>query len=163
MDASENGLFKMATSLYIHIPFCHKKCPYCSFVVSIGHDNHIDRYLDCLAREAALYRGEKIRTVYIGGGTPSYLNDEQLKKLFAVIYSNFDVAQGTEWTFEVNPEDVSSKKFTLLRKQGVNRLSVGIQSFDDEGLKYTINLNTLTGESHLLEGFQDANFTLPKK
>jgi len=123
-------------SLYIHIPFCQKKCFYCSFVVSVGQQHRMDLYLDCLAREAEIYKGKRVGTVYIGGGTPTLLNEEQLKKLFGLIKSNFFVDNQAEWTIEANPEGMSLEKGQGLKKLGANRISLGVQSFNDRYLRY---------------------------
>ncbi len=124
--------------IYIHIPFCKKKCDYCDFVSYGVNNEKIDTYLDYLDKEMLLYYDEikdsKISSVYIGGGTPSVLNIEQIRKLFFIIkkYFVFDC----ECTFEVNPESIDEHKLSTLRECGVNRISVGIQSINDNDLKY---------------------------
>lgn len=123
-------------SLYIHIPFCERKCLYCSFAVAVGQRRRVDAYLDCLSQEARRYQGQSIRSVYIGGGTPSFLNENQLKNLFRMIGENFRVSPHAECTAEVNPESVDEAKAGLLRSLGVNRISLGIQSFHDRYLRY---------------------------
>ncbi len=123
-------------SLYVHIPFCERKCLYCSFAVAVGQRHRVDVYLDCLSREARRYKGQRIQSVYIGGGTPSFLNRDQLPKLFHVIEDNFRISPHAECTVEVNPESVDEAKAGLLRALGVNRISLGIQSFNDRYLQY---------------------------
>ncbi|MBI5415326.1 MAG: coproporphyrinogen III oxidase family protein, partial [Candidatus Omnitrophica bacterium] len=93
-------------SLYIHIPFCRRKCFYCSFVVSVGQDHRMDAYLDCLSQEAANYQGRRFASVYIGGGTPAYLGAPQLQRLFEIIRRHFTVEDGAEYTVEANPESL---------------------------------------------------------
>lgn len=140
-------------NLYIHIPFCEKKCFYCSFFVAISQARHVDDYLSCLEKEARFYAGEKIRSVYVGGGTPSFLDAQQIKKLFYdVIYKNFCVMPEAEITFEMNPEHVRKEVLNTLSECGVNRLSIGIQTFDDERLKQ-LGRNHSSGQ--VAEGFKE--------
>ena len=73
-------------NLYIHVPFCEKKCFYCSFVIAVGQQQRIDRYLECLEREMMRCKGEHLRTIYIGGGTPTMMNESQLNKLCVLIH-----------------------------------------------------------------------------
>lgn len=124
------------TSLYIHIPFCQKKCFYCSFVVDVGHDHRIDSYLDCLAQEAERYRDTLIETVYLGGGTPSYLSADQLQKFLTTLRKKFQFTSDCEWTLEANPEGMALEKAKLLYDLGINRVSLGVQSLNDRYLKY---------------------------
>jgi len=124
------------SSLYIHIPFCERKCFYCSFVVSVGQRHRVDLYLDCLLKEALQYKGEAIQTVYLGGGTPTFLTNKQLQKMFDVIHKNFRLADDMECTVEANPEGLDIAKIKLLKKLGVNRISLGVQSLNNEYLKY---------------------------
>lgn len=122
----------MNKSLYIHIPFCAKKCVYCDFY-SIKHDSALARsYIDVMAGQIKRL-DEKPYTIYIGGGTPTSLDVAALKKLFAAL-GRFS-ADCIEFTVEANPESLSSDKIKLLLDCGVNRLSIGIQSFNDEKLK----------------------------
>lgn len=121
-------------SIYIHIPFCKRKCFYCSFSIFIGKEKNICTYLDCLEKEAAKYRGQKVDTVYIGGGTPSSLSIDQIKSLFKIIKNNFQVSENSEITFEVNPEDINKEKLSLLKEKDVNRLSIGVQTLNDKYL-----------------------------
>lgn len=124
------------TSLYIHIPFCRRKCFYCSFAVSVGQERRRDEYLDALEAEARLYAGLEIGTVYLGGGTPTELDDAQLKRLVQMIESNFRVVFGCEFTAEANPENLNPAKAEFLRSLGINRVSLGLQTFNDDHLKY---------------------------
>ena len=121
--------------LYIHIPFCVKKCKYCDFVSFTNKDDFFDAYIDKLIDEANEYSGEKIDTVFIGGGTPSVLSAKQLKKLITSITSIFKLTDSCEFTIEINPKTLDEDKLKVLKDCGVKRLSVGIQSFCDEELK----------------------------
>ena len=124
------------TALYIHIPFCQNKCYFCSFVIAVGKEHHVDSYLDCLETEAAFYQGELLKTVYVGGGTPSLLNNIQLERLFGIIQKNFRMIPDCELTLEANPVTFDIQKAKLMRGLGVNRLSLGVQSLNDRYLKF---------------------------
>lgn len=124
------------TTLYIHIPFCSQKCFYCSFVVSVGQAQRIDSYLDCLEMEAKRHERTEVQSVYIGGGTPTLMNNDQLRKLFDIISKYFRVSSGAEWTIESNPEGIEHSKLTLLKQKGITRISLGVQSLNDRYLKY---------------------------
>ena len=121
-------------SIYIHIPFCSKICSYCDFPKVVKNDKWIDEYLIELEKEIKIkYQGEIINTIYIGGGTPSTLSIEQLKKLFKII-KIFKINKNAEISFEANSEDLTEEKLKLL-KQNINRLSIGIETFDKNILK----------------------------
>lgn len=96
----------------------------------------MDEYLDCLSREAKVYMGTECSSIYVGGGTPSLLEADQLKKLFQIIKNNFMLQQDGEFTFESNPESLNSTKLEILRACGINRISLGVQSFNAAALKY---------------------------
>lgn len=123
-------------SLYIHLPFCEQKCFYCSFVVSVGQLHRREDYLQCLCREAERHQGEKLHSIYWGGGTPSLLTETQMQALAGMMRSVFAAGADVEFTVEANPEDVTLEKARLLKAIGVNRVSLGAQSFSDEYLKY---------------------------
>ena len=127
--------FKMP-SLYIHIPFCLRKCFYCSFAVAVAKEHHADRYVDCVLREAQRYRGESIGSLYVGGGTPSLLTETQLRKLFDGLAGIFSFVPGLEITLEANPETIDSAKAELLLSSGVNRVSLGAQTFHEKYLRW---------------------------
>ena len=124
------------SSLYIHIPFCQKKCLYCSFAVVIAQEHNINSYLGCLRKEANAYKQLSVQTIHVGGGTPSFLNSQQMKRLFDDIYKNFYVAHDAEFAVECNPEGLTEEKLSVLRDGGVNRVSLGVQSFNDARLRY---------------------------
>ncbi len=123
--------------LYIHIPFCLSKCGYCSFY-SIKSVNLIPEYITALKKEIKHYRNafSSFDTVYIGGGTPSLLTPQQLAEIFAAINKHYKIDAHAEITMEVNPGDVSLEYFQALRSLGINRLNIGIQSFDDKVLRF---------------------------
>lgn len=125
----------MKTGLYIHLPFCKQKCNYCDFASFAGRENLIDDYLKALAKEISFSPLKKADTLYIGGGTPSLLSSEQLAQLVRVIENHFGpVSSFEESTFEANPESLTAEKLQLLKQAGFNRLSMGLQSFNDNEL-----------------------------
>ncbi|HHW15039.1 MAG TPA: radical SAM protein, partial [Firmicutes bacterium] len=129
--------------LYIHVPFCTRKCAYCDFVsyplAAAGGPPAAERYLDALAREAEWYATRlasvPFDTVYVGGGTPSLLSAAQLRRLLAVAAAFGPWTPGAEVTVEANPGTVDAEKLAAWREAGVNRLSLGVQSFDTELLR----------------------------
>ncbi|MCA9398832.1 MAG: radical SAM family heme chaperone HemW [Candidatus Omnitrophica bacterium] len=124
------------SSLYIHIPFCHRKCFYCSFVVSIGQEKKQNEYVKCLEKESRSFDGMSLDTVYFGGGTPTLLDTETLKELFGLLRQRFLIKAEAEVTIEANPEGLSPDKLSLLLDCGINRISLGVQSLNDRYLKY---------------------------
>ena len=123
-------------SVYIHIPFCNSICSYCDFCKVIYNHDWVKPYLDKLAQEVDnSYMGEEIETLYIGGGSPSCLNIEELTYLFKII-SKFKKAENIEFTFECNINDLEEDLLKFLYMNGVNRLSIGIESFNEEKLKF---------------------------
>ncbi len=122
-------------ALYIHVPFCEKKCGYCSFYSLAGHNNLIDSWLETLGREAKFYTGSKIKTIYIGGGTPSILNISQWHKLINIIRENFDINNLLEATCEANPNSLTRELINFLRENFFTRVSLGVQSLNDNELK----------------------------
>lgn len=123
--------------LYVHIPFCESRCYYCDFYSSTFKGNR-EALLSAIQKELmdrkAYLKNEPVRTLYFGGGTPSQLTIEELDKLLQTIFRQYD-CQIEELTLEANPEDLSKDYLTALKQLGVNRLSIGIQSFDDADLK----------------------------
>lgn len=135
-------------SLYIHIPFCATKCPYCSFAVAAGAVKDEAAYGACLARDGSL-GSARVSTLYIGGGTPSCLSDDAVRRLFEDLRARFEVADGAEITFEMNPESVDMNKARLLKGLGVNRVSLGVQSLHDRTLE-------MLGRRHRSDGARRA-------
>ena len=143
--------------LYIHVPFCSTKCPYCDFNTYQGIENLIPGYLDAVTTELSLWgrvlNRPRVNTIFVGGGTPSYLGDKQLAWVLDAATAAFDVQDSAEITVEANPDDLDQDKCRDLLAQGVNRLSVGVQSLDD-------GLLGLLGRRHdslqAVQAFQDA-------
>ena len=126
--------------LYIHIPFCRCKCAYCDFYSLPGQDSRMDDYLDAitghLKEVAPRAAAHEVDTIYFGGGTPSIFGAERLKKLLKTIRKEFRVAKHAEITLEANPESAREvKELKSLRRAGFNRISLGVQSMDDEMLR----------------------------
>ena len=123
-------------SIYIHIPFCVKKCNYCAFASYPQAADARKRYISALAQEMAARGNFAAGTLYVGGGTPSFLGAELIEKLFFETENNFGLIKNfVESSFEVNPESVTDEKLQILKKYGFNRISIGAQTFSGAGLK----------------------------
>lgn len=121
-------------SLYFHVPFCSRKCDYCHFYVVPNQERHQDTYMEGLAIEwrkrLPLITGKRLATVYFGGGTPSLLGPEKIGKIISWIAEKFPL-EGIEITLEANPENITREQMEAYRNVGINRVSIGVQSFDD--------------------------------
>lgn len=138
MDLSKTGglVVSDARHLYIHIPFCLQICPYCSFYKDIAGPGKADPLVDAVIREAELFGGGMApQTIFIGGGTPTALSLTQLERLFSGLRQHLDLSRAAEFTIEMNPATVTARKAGLLRECGVNRVSMGVQSWDPALLK----------------------------
>ena len=125
------------TGLYIHVPFCEKRCVYCSFYSTVHGKEERDAFVRTLAKELAFrHNGAPISTLYFGGGTPSQLDDEEMEAVFSAIHRHCVLSPHAEITFEANPDDISQQKVVHLRQLGVNRISLGVQSFDNRRLSF---------------------------
>ncbi len=150
---------KKLISVYIHIPFCAAKCKYCDFnsYDDIGHLQ--EEYVECLLQELDMYKDvlqqHLVKTVYIGGGTPTYLTDKLLARLLCGVRERMNIDDNAEVSIESNPGTLTKSKLTLLYQSGVNRLSIGVQSLDDD------ILNCL-GRIHTTKQFID-NYSLARK
>lgn len=146
--------------IYIHVPFCIKKCNYCDFYSCAQKSaNNVSEYIDALCKhikaEAPAYRKRKIDTVFIGGGTPSLVLPKDFEKLAETIGKSFSLTQDAEFSIEANPGTLSDEKLRTYKSCGVNRLSIGLQSANDEELK------TL-GRIHTFDDFKE-NFLLARR
>lgn len=121
--------------LYIHIPFCRQKCKYCDFTSFTNMEGMFSEYISALTEEMEEYRAEKVNSVFIGGGTPTALPSGELKKLLQTVFKKFDISADCEFTVEANPGTIDEEKIKVLLDGGVNRISVGVQSFNDNELK----------------------------
>ena len=132
----------MGSHIYVHIPYCTSKCDYCDFYSEYPKSTIADTYINAILSEInERYQGEQASTVFFGGGTPSLLDGKQLKR----ILSNINLATDNEITIECNPETITAKRLSDYEKAGVNRISIGVQSFDEEklrniGRKRTVNV-----------------------
>ena len=167
-------LHKTASSVYIHIPFCATKCYYCAFNTYTFHKEQANAYLQALQTEMELYAMETapLQTIFIGGGTPSILSANALAQLFADIHQNFTLSPDAEITVECNPGTVDAEKLRVMRDNGVNRLSFGLQAMLDETLKQLGRIHTVSEflqSYHLTRkhGFENINidliFALPEQ
>jgi len=132
-----NGSDPSRLGVYLHVPFCSVRCRYCDFPTVAGRDSLVGRYLDAL--EAEIERGQpglplRANTVYLGGGTPSRLSPEEVRRLLAAVRRRFDLSPSAEITIEGNPDTLDAERLAGYREAGINRLSVGVQSLDDRVL-----------------------------
>ena len=123
--------------LYVHIPFCPYKCNYCDFLTYSNVDFMIDDYIDSLLKEISLYEGEdySLDSIFIGGGTPSYIKADHIRRIMKAIKENFQLEEGAEISIEMNPDTLTDKKVRTYLEAGINRFSLGVQTFDQEILK----------------------------
>lgn len=126
----------MPRSAYIHVPFCVHRCGYCDFTLVAGRDELMSDYLRAIEIELTRVEGRpRLETLFFGGGTPTHLPPDSLRKLIELIRDRFDLAVDAEFSVEGNPADLSDQTLDVLADAGVNRLSLGVQSFDDAMLK----------------------------
>ena len=125
--------------LYLHIPFCVRKCAYCDFLSAPADEALRRQYTDALIREITGYKNRyqdcRVSTVFIGGGTPSLLSPEQVRRIFSALRDHFRIDPEAEITLEANPGTVTEEKILAWKKAGVNRVSIGLQSVRDEELR----------------------------
>ena len=146
--------------LYIHIPFCKSKCGYCSFY-SINSLNLLPNFIDELNKEMKFYSKlfKSFDTVYFGGGTPSLLTPQQLETILKTVSKFYRIDPHAEITIEVNPGDVSLEYFRALHSLGINRLNIGIQSFDNQLLKYIGRRHSASDALASIEAARETGFT----
>ncbi len=148
-------------SLYIHIPFCERKCVYCDFY-SVESRSHLDEFLSALRGEIAMtspgWGSHEFDTVYFGGGTPSLLEPDELGSLLALLRSSFRISPGAEVTVETNPGTVDRAKLAAYRSLGVNRLSIGLQSFHDDELRFLGRIHDVAASVRCVEDARGAGF-----
>ncbi|WAM30775.1 radical SAM family heme chaperone HemW [Caldicellulosiruptor naganoensis] len=141
--------------LYIHVPFCKKKCLYCDFVSFDNiEESVVAEYFSSLKRELNFYKENydiEIETIYIGGGTPSAVNPAHIGSLLEFVYSNFEVESSCETTIEANPESLDEEKVKIYRFSNINRLSIGVQSLNDIELKALGRIHTSRRVLEILE------------
>jgi len=149
--------------LYIHVPFCATKCPYCDFNTYQGIESLLEPYLEALTTEIQLWgrvlSNPTVNTVFLGGGTPSYLPEHHLPRIFEVINSSFVLREDAEITVEANPDDLNQSNCTAWLRLGINRLSIGVQSLDDGMLKLLGRRHDSRQAINAVEAAQVAGFT----
>lgn len=160
---------KKELELYVHIPFCVKKCAYCDFLSGQAGEAERSAYTEALLREIKgrreAYRDYRVSTVFLGGGTPSVLTGEETARIFHALGESFDISRDAEITMEVNPGTVTGEKAAAWRQCGVNRLSIGLQSADDRELEMLGRIHTFrefldTWETVRKAGFCNVNVDL---
>lgn len=147
--------------IYIHIPFCKHKCNYCNFY-SLASTRYMDQIPDALISEISQrkdYLTESIETIYFGGGTPSLLGSSDIEKILNAVFSQFRVQPDAEITLEANPDDLTTEKLLSLKKAGINRLSIGIQSFRQEDLKFLSRSHSPEQVIQCINDARQAGFT----
>ena len=142
VDIAMNGSMPLPRSLYVHVPFCRHRCGYCNFTLVANRDQWIDRYIDAIESEINLLLRDvdspnlELDTLFLGGGTPSHLSPAQLSRLMDNICSKFSLDANAEISLEANPSDIDAHKIALLVELGFTRISLGVQSFNNDKLKF---------------------------
>lgn len=148
--------------IYIHIPFCAQACHYCDFHFSTNQQKKTEM-VKSICEEVSLQReylgGDRVNTIYFGGGTPSLLGMSHLSEILRAVYKNLDVASSAEITLEANPDDLSNEKLQDLKRAGINRLSVGIQSFNNTTLQYLNRTHDAKGGIQAFDRARKAGFS----
>lgn len=136
------GGWPQPRAMYVHVPFCRHRCGYCNFSVLAGRDDLQDRFLDAIEIEIQTVRSREygealidLDTLYLGGGTPTQLTRPRLQRLLAILMENVSLSQNPEFTCEANPEDINPETLAALTDAGVNRMSLGVQSFQNPKLQ----------------------------
>lgn len=159
--------------LYVHVPFCARRCSYCDFAIAVRRKVPVDEYLAALEKEliAKKLGGPVLESLYLGGGTPSRLGGEGIARVIELVRSRFGISRDTEITIEANPDDVDERQAKAWRGAGINRISLGIQSFDDSVLTWMHRVHdseSATGAFRILRsaGFKNVSvdliFALPE-
>ena len=148
--------------VYVHIPFCFKKCAYCDFLSFSCDEKTQIAYADALIREIEFYGSQMkdyfVSTIFVGGGTPTWLNEDKMVEILDAIYTYFNVSGDAEITMECNPGTVTMEKLEKYRRAGVNRLSIGLQSADDEELQILERIHTFEKFIKTYEMARNAGF-----
>src|SRR5215212_8226582 len=149
-----------AAGLYIHIPFCSSRCSYCDFATGLYQSEIAERYVRGLINEirSSQYAGENVDTIYFGGGTPSLLAPAQLERILASLFEEFEIADETEITLEINPGSATPEKLRAFRGLGVNRASFGAQTFDDAELAKLGRSHNAADALRTFSDLRDAGF-----
>ena len=163
----------MARHVYVHVPFCARRCSYCDFAIAVRRTVPVDDFVEALDRELVLRFGdrrEEVDTIYLGGGTPSRLGPAGVRRVLDLVRSRFMPVPGAEITIEANPDDVSREDALAWRDTGITRVSLGVQSFDDQVLRWmhrthdaahAVNAATVLREAGFDDWSLDLIFALP--
>lgn len=147
--------------IYIHIPFCKQKCHYCNFF-SVASEKNRTLFPEALTKEIRLQKSylgnEIVETIYFGGGTPSVLTADEINHLFHKIQTNFSISDKAEVTFEANPDDLTKSYLKSLKGTPINRLSIGVQSFFEDDLKYLNRIHSANQAYNSVKKAQEAGF-----
>ncbi|MEE8341697.1 MAG: radical SAM family heme chaperone HemW, partial [Candidatus Neomarinimicrobiota bacterium] len=150
------------TGLYIHIPFCKSKCIYCDFYSVAGQDDRIENFVNALIREIETCPVDTSRwtfdTIFIGGGTPTLLNTHQMEKIIAALHNKYDLSKINEFTIEANPGEVPKNKLKDFFSLGINRLSIGVQSFNSESLQFLSRIHSAEDVFRTFKSARNAGF-----
>lgn len=160
---------KKDLELYVHIPFCVRKCAYCDFLSAPADEQERTLYVNALDKEIRAqkekYKTYRVKSIFLGGGTPSVLNENEIAKIFRALSDSFDISDSSEITMEINPGTVTQTKSAVWRQCGVNRISIGLQSVNDDELRMLGRIHTYrdfleTWETVHRSGFQNVNIDL---
>jgi len=151
------------TSIYLHIPFCQKRCAYCDFNTWAGKGHLIPAYVEALGKEVSEVAASAperlpVKSIYFGGGTPSLLNAEQMQQILGLLRQGFELWPDCETTMEANPGTVSLEYFQRVRELGINRLSLGVQSSSPEDLRFLGRIHDYPDAVHAVEWARQAGF-----
>ena len=155
-----------ALELYIHIPFCVRKCYYCDFLSGVSDENRREEYVKALLTEIRMCAGEcekyTVTSIFIGGGTPSLMQGARIERILEEIRRGYVLDKGVEITIEMNPGTVDEEKLAAYKRAGINRLSIGLQSAENEELKKIGRIHTWEQFLHTWQlvrnmGFQNVN------
>lgn len=149
--------------IYIHIPFCHQICHYCDFNKVFFKNQPVDEYIEAIGKEFAIMSSEgvsfeTVETVFLGGGTPTSLSERQLHRLLEIINKYVDVDALREFTTEANPDELTYEKLIVLKNGGVKRLSIGVQSFDNELLEKIGRTHSADDAARVIQDARKAGF-----
>ncbi|MBC6295861.1 oxygen-independent coproporphyrinogen III oxidase [Listeria sp. FSL L7-1517] len=159
---NENQSSNSSSAIYIHIPFCEHICYYCDFNKVFLEGQPVDEYVNLLIKEMKLTANKTgvvpVDTVFVGGGTPTTLNESQIAKLCTAVQEIFSLKEGAEFSFEANPGDLSISKLQTMKDYGVNRISMGVQSFNNELLKKIGRIHTVKDVYQSVENMRAVGF-----
>ena len=149
------------SGIYLHVPFCKSKCAYCNFF-SLVTEKKVDDYVEALKKEIVDRRSylgdELVETIYFGGGTPSLLPTKYVEEILELLNKNYNIISNPEITLEINPDTIDKEKMFVLKQLGINRMSVGIQSFHDDDLRYLGRRHDSRHAMQVLEDLKAVDF-----